>query len=152
MWSTLNSFKVKWGAPGWLSQLSIRLWLRSWSHGLWVQAPRQALCWQLRAWSLLWILCLIFSLPLPHLCSVSLLNVKKNFFKLNEKQTIAPAEVKAKTWWSVLSYRGSYLMQSLRPLSLRGSCPLKSGARSWKILWPYDLGPVSPACVILPGH
>ena len=41
------------GVPGWLSQLSIQLQLRSWSHGSWVQAPRQALCWQLRAWSLL---------------------------------------------------------------------------------------------------
>ena len=26
------------GAPGWLSQLSGWLWLRSWSHGPWVQA------------------------------------------------------------------------------------------------------------------
>ena len=60
------------GAPGWLSQLGVWLWLRSWSHGLWVRAPRRALCWRLRAWSLLPILCLPLSLPLPCSCSVSL--------------------------------------------------------------------------------
>ena len=32
------------GAPGWLSRLSVRLQLRLWSHGLWVQGPRRALC------------------------------------------------------------------------------------------------------------
>ena len=32
------------GVPGWLSQLSIRFQLRSWSHGSWVQAPHRALC------------------------------------------------------------------------------------------------------------
>ena len=31
------------GAPAWFSRLSIRLWLRSWSHGSWVQA-RVGLC------------------------------------------------------------------------------------------------------------
>ena len=68
---------------GWLSQLSMQLRLRSWSHGSWVQAPHWALCWQLRAWSLLWSLCLC-SLPLPRsFClSVSLsqksINIKKN--------------------------------------------------------------------------
>ena len=35
--------------PGWLSQLSVLLQLRSWSHGSWVQPPCRALCWQLRA-------------------------------------------------------------------------------------------------------
>ena len=35
------------GAPGWLSRLSVQLRLRSWSHGLWVRAPRLALWWQL---------------------------------------------------------------------------------------------------------
>ena len=33
-------------APGWLSQLSLWLWLRLWSHGSWVWALRRALCWQ----------------------------------------------------------------------------------------------------------
>lgn len=60
------------GAPGWLSWLSVRLQLSSWSHSPWVRAPRQALCWQIRAWSLLWILCLLLSLPLPYPCSISL--------------------------------------------------------------------------------
>ena len=54
------------GAPGWLSRLSILLPLMSWSRSSWVLAPRQALSWQLEAWSLLWILCLPLSLPLPH--------------------------------------------------------------------------------------
>ena len=46
------------GAPGWLSRLSIWIRLRSWSHSSWVQALRGAQWWQLRAWSLLQILCL----------------------------------------------------------------------------------------------
>ena len=32
------------GAPGWLSQLSVRLQLRSRSRSLWVRGPRRALC------------------------------------------------------------------------------------------------------------
>ena len=60
------------GAPGELSQLSVWLQLRSWSHGLWVRALHQALCWQLRAWSLLQILYLPLSLPLPCSCSCCL--------------------------------------------------------------------------------
>ena len=64
------------GAPGWLSQLSIQLRFRSWSHGSWVRAPGRALHWQPRAWSLHWILCLPLSaLPLLVLClSLSLKN------------------------------------------------------------------------------
>ena len=54
--------KQKNGEPGWLSRLGIWLRLRSWSHGWWVQAPHQALCWQLRARSLFQILCLPLSL------------------------------------------------------------------------------------------
>ena len=53
------------GVPGWLSRLPVRLWLRSWSRGLWIRAPCLALCWQLGAWSLLLILCLPLSLTLP---------------------------------------------------------------------------------------
>ena len=67
------------GAPGWLSGLNVSLRLRSWSHSSWVQAPHRALCWQRRAWSLLWILCLplsLFVLPLLVL-SLSLLEVNK---------------------------------------------------------------------------
>ena len=67
------------GAPGWLSRLSLRLQLRSWCHGSWVQAPSQALCWQLGAWSLLQILGLRLSLPLACSHSVSLsLSLLKN--------------------------------------------------------------------------
>ena len=57
-------------APGWLSRLGDQLQLRSWSHSSWVQALHRALCWQLRTWTLPWILCLPCSLPLP--CSLSL--------------------------------------------------------------------------------
>ena len=60
------------GAPGWLSCLGVRLQLRSWSRGLWVWTPHQALCWRFRAWSLLRVVCLPLSLPLPCLCSVCL--------------------------------------------------------------------------------
>ena len=50
-------FKIGFGeAPRWLSQLSVWLRLKSWSSGSWVWAPHRALCWQLRAWSLLRIL------------------------------------------------------------------------------------------------
>ena len=74
------------GAPGWLSQLSVRLQLRSWSHSPWAQAPCRALCWHLRAWSLLHILCLPLSLPLPCSCSVSKIN-NKNMFKKLKRNT-----------------------------------------------------------------
>ena len=64
----LNNIKAQWmGAPGWLSQLSFWLQLRSWSHGLWVQAPHQALCGQPEpAWD-----CLSPSLSAPPLRSLS---------------------------------------------------------------------------------
>ena len=65
--------------PGWLSWLSIQVRLRSGSHGLWVRAPRWALCWQLRAWSLLQILCLPLSLLLPCSHSVSLSKINKDW-------------------------------------------------------------------------
>ena len=54
------------GDPGWFSRLSIWLRLRSWSRSSWVPAPIRALYWQLRAWSLLRILCLPLSLPFSH--------------------------------------------------------------------------------------
>ena len=66
------------GAPGWLSWLSIPLGLRSWSHGLWVRAPCWTLCWQLRAWSLLQILCLPLSTPLLLMLCVSLSKTNKH--------------------------------------------------------------------------
>ena len=45
---------------------------RSRSRGPWVRAPRRALGWWLRAWSLFPILCFPLSLPLPRSWSVSL--------------------------------------------------------------------------------
>ena len=72
------------GAPGWLSRLSVRLQFRSWSHGSWVRAPRQALCWQLRPWSLFQMLCLCPSptcaLPLSVLKINKHLKIKKKKF------------------------------------------------------------------------
>ena len=70
------------GAPGWLSQSVIQHRLKSWSHSLWVWAPHQALCWQLKAWSLPQILCLPLSPPLPHLHSVSLSKISKTLKKI----------------------------------------------------------------------
>ena len=57
---------------GWPSPWSVWLQLSSWSCSLWVWASHRALCWQLGAWSLLQILCLPVSLPLPCSCSLSL--------------------------------------------------------------------------------
>ena len=67
------------GASGWLSWLSVRFWLRSWSHSLWVWALCRALCWQLRAWRLphILILCLL-SLSSPCLLIVCLSLSHKN--------------------------------------------------------------------------
>ena len=73
------------GAPGWLSRLSDWLRLRSRSHSSWVRAPRRALCWQLRAWSLLRILCLPPFLPLPCSCSLSVPKINKCWKKLKKK-------------------------------------------------------------------
>ena len=67
-------------APGWLRWLSVQLQLRSRSCGPWVRALHLALCWQLRAWNLLWILCLPCSLSLPPLMlclCLSKINTKK---------------------------------------------------------------------------
>ena len=53
------------GARGWLSQLSVQLWLRSRSHGSWGWALCRAPCTQLGAWSLLRILCSLSLCPSP---------------------------------------------------------------------------------------
>ena len=76
--------KTKIGAPGWLGRLSIRLQLRSRSHGPWIRAPRRALGWWLRAWSLLQILCLPHSLLLSRSCSVSVSKINKRSKKLKK--------------------------------------------------------------------
>ena len=90
--------------PEWLSQLSVWLRLRSWSHGSWVQAPRQVLCWQLRAWSLLQVLCLLLSAPpLLTLCLSCCLKNKQTFKKI-KKNTCLQGRRKGKwlyiqSWW-----------------------------------------------------
>ena len=56
------------GAPGWLSWLGVWLRLRSWSPGSWVSAPRWALCWQLRLWSLASDSPFLSAPPLLELC------------------------------------------------------------------------------------
>ena len=68
------------GVSGWFSQLSIWLWLRSWSHDSWVRAPRRSLRWQLSAWSLLQI-CVTLSISSPPLLSLSL-KTKQTFSKI----------------------------------------------------------------------
>ena len=74
------------GAPGWLSWLSIWLQLRSRSQGLWVGVLYLALCWQLRAWSLLWSLGLPLYLPLPHSRSVSFC-LKNKYLMKNDTES-----------------------------------------------------------------
>ena len=63
--STVSLRFISFGAPGWLSWLSDWLWLGPRSHSPWVWAPHRALCWQLRGWSLLQILCPSLSPPPP---------------------------------------------------------------------------------------
>ena len=75
------------GAPGWLGRLGVALQLRSWSHGSWLWVPRQALCWQLRAWILLQMLCLPLSAPPLFVLCLSLSNkTKQNKTKQNIKK------------------------------------------------------------------
>ena len=90
-YTKINSKK---GAPGWLSRLGIQLRLGSWSRSLRVWVPHQALCWQLRPWSGLQILCLPLSLPLPCSRTVSLslskINIKKKLKKRKLKMDERP--------------------------------------------------------------
>ena len=67
----VKSLCIERGVPGWLSRLNTQRRLRSWSHDLWVRAPRRAPCWQLRVEPAL-DLCLPLSLSFPCSCSVSL--------------------------------------------------------------------------------
>ena len=84
------------GEPGWLSRLSLWLWLRSWSHSSWAQAPHWA--GELRAWSLLRILCLPLSLLFPHLCPVSKINrCEKSCFFFKEEN--AETHKENIIWW-----------------------------------------------------
>ena len=99
-----QALEIHRGALGWLSWLSIQLWLRSWSHRLWVRVPPWALCWWLRAWSLLWILCLPLCLPLPdHALSLSpsKINVKKMLIEIHRFQVhqVLKLEGIAETKW-----------------------------------------------------
>ena len=81
------------GSPGWLSRLSIRLQLRSLSYGSWVRAPRQALCWQFRAWSPLWILCLPLCLPLHSSLSLSQKQISMKEIKKKHTNTTSEDEM-----------------------------------------------------------
>ena len=60
----------------------------TWSHRSWVQGPHWALHWQLRAWSLLQILCLLLSPPLPcsHCLSLSQKQTLKIFFNKDDDE------------------------------------------------------------------
>ena len=96
-----------WGAPGLLSLLNVRLGLRSRSHSSWVRAPRWALCWQLRAWSLLRILCLSLFLPptLAHALSLSVSKINKHpkhFFFLINKNSVYSTGLGAATIYRML--------------------------------------------------
>ena len=86
--------------PGWLSLLSIQLWLRSWSCSLWVWAPHQALSGQHGA---CFRVCLL-SLPFPCSCSLSQkMNIKKKKIELSYDPAIShlgiyPKELKSVSW------------------------------------------------------
>ena len=69
---SLSLLKTKQRGAGVAQSVKCPTSARSRSHGPWVRAPRQALGWWLRAWSLLPILCLPLSLPLPRSWSVYL--------------------------------------------------------------------------------
>ena len=77
----------KHGAPGWLSGLSVELWLSSWSNSWWVRAPC-GLCADSSEPGACFRFCVSLSLPLPHLRSVSLskINIKKNLKKRKRKR------------------------------------------------------------------
>ena len=88
---SLSKINIR-GAPGWLSRLSVRLRLRSWSYGSLVRALHRALCWQPGAcfgFCVSLSLSLSLSLPFLHSCSVSLClknkqTLKKIFFKVTK--------------------------------------------------------------------
>ena len=96
------------GAAGWISQLSILLQLRSWFCGLWVQAPHQGLCWQLRAG-----VCFRFCVSL----SASLLPVLCLCFsqKTKNKKQKTKTLIKKKLYWSK---KCSCFFSSLNPIHL----------------------------------
>ena len=99
-------FKTMWlGAPVLLNWLSGWLQLRSWSHGLWVQVLHQALCWQLRAWSLIQILCHPLSLPSPA-CAFSL-SFSLSKINIRKKRICGLISIGPRTWWkSVFTWIG----------------------------------------------
>ena len=66
------------GAPGWLGQLSVWLWLRSWSLSSWVQALHRAMCRQLRAWKA------ASDSVSPSLCSSSTHTLSFSLLKINK--------------------------------------------------------------------
>ena len=72
------------GAPGWLSRLSVRLWLRSWSRGQWVRA-RIRLCADCSEPGACFRFCVSLSLTLPRSFSVSLCLKNKQTLKKKQK-------------------------------------------------------------------
>ena len=91
--SSSSLIRKRLGAPGWLSRFSVRLRLRSRSHGSWIRAPRRALCRQLGAWNLLLIVCLPLSLcpPLLTLCLSKMNKDVEKKFKEKEAEKTSPS-------------------------------------------------------------
>ena len=82
------------GAPGRLSRLSVQLWLRSRSHGLWVQTLHQPLCGQLSLEPASDSVSPSLSLPHPcsHSVSLCLSEMNKYYFFLtsgNDKDVLS---------------------------------------------------------------
>ena len=77
------------GAPGWLSWLSIELWISAQVMISWFVGSSPASGCSLTVWSLVGILSLLLSLPLPPCLSLSLslylkINNKTNFKKIKK--------------------------------------------------------------------
>ena len=89
----MNEVESSSSRGAWVSKLVRRLTrFRSWSCGSWVWASSSALCWQLRAWSWLRILCPSLSAP-PHLAlCVSLSKIDKHLKKRFLKKVFLPAQ------------------------------------------------------------
>ena len=92
----METFKMFiFGKPGWLSWLNVQLQLRSWSCGLWVGTPCQALCWQLRTWNMLQILCLPLCPSRTHVLSLS---VPQKWIKCLKKFIVYFNQKKGHIW------------------------------------------------------
>ena len=109
--------------------------LRSWSHGMWVWALCQALCWQCGAWSLLWILSASALLPISVSLSLSLsLSTINIIFFLNVEYVGAP--VWASDAW----------------FQLRSWSHTSDQTLHWTLCWAWSLLKILSLPPLFPSH